>query len=109
MIGLKVGCGKLYQFEWQRNRAEPVFSTIQYGRMNLLIVMAMIVTTNHGNIATPENLVNMKVDVKGYFDIVAIHTGIPKYCFNIVYDLTPFDAETFNLYKDIAKYLSYTH
>ena len=58
---------------------------------------------NYGNIATPENLVNMKVDVKGYFDIVAIHTGIPKYCFNIVYDPTPFDAETFNLYKDMAK------
>ena len=122
------GCGKLCQFKWHHNRAEPVFFNYPIyvdGYDNTLSRSVdepldsngdfyskdsdddsddeSVYRFNYGNIATPENLVNIEVDVKGYFDIVAIHTGIPTYCFNVVYDLTPLDAETFNLYKDMAK------
>ena len=117
------GFGKLCQFKWHHNRAEPVFFNYPIyvdGYDNTLSRSAdepldcngdiyskdepvdsngdfyskdndddsddeSVYRFNYGNIATPENLVNMK----GYFDIVAIHTVIPKYCWNIVYDLTP--------------------
>jgi hypothetical protein len=104
--------GKLCQFTWRHNRAYPAFFDYPVFRTHTstlnLSVDEVILNDKaeecYGISPSDKYLNDMNIYISDHFDIVAVHKGLPRYCFQLTDATNPsWDYETLNFYKMMTK------
>lgn len=104
--------GRLCQFTWRHNRVHPIFFDYPIFRTHTstlnLSVDEVILNSEaedcYGISPTDKYLHDMNIYIFDHFDLVAVHKGVPRYCFQIVDATNPsWDYETLTFYRMMTR------